>query len=191
MILALLLLDLSQSTPLRDLLSPEHVIERVSRCGLGRPGYRYDEEAQTGVIVVRGGRRASDAQLACVDKAAPFFEVRSSPALQGRFNAIRDARLEAYFKGQGRAWLSAHGLIDRLPEYRRGDDAAFARALERLCGPEASGAFHAVNGGYSFNPEWLRRQGPRRFEEGAGACLTYAMMASGFPLGLVGNEAKP
>lgn len=190
MIVAFLLLGMQQAPPIGALLSSELAVERMAQCGLGRPKVRYDKELQIEVLVLRRSSRASDDQLACLDKASGHLEVELPLPLQWRFNAIRDARLVAYFKAAGRAWLLAHGLIDRLPAYSRGDEAAFAHALEQLCGPGASGAFRAVDGGYSFNPEWSARQEASQFEDEAGTCLSYAMMASGFPLGFIGNEAE-
>jgi len=189
--LALLLFGMQQSPPIHELLSPELAVERMSQCGLGRPKVHYDRDFKIEVLVLRRPVRARDDQLACLDKASGYLEVRLSLALQWRFNAIRDARLIAYFREKGRAWLAAHGLIDRLPEHRAGESAAFVQGIEQLCGPEARGAFRAIDGGYGFSPEWLKRQQAHQFANEAGICLTYALMASGSPLGFVGNEAKP
>lgn len=191
MILALLLFGMQQSPPIHELLSPELAVERMSQCGLGRPKVRYDQQLEIEVLVLRRPVRARDDQLACLDRASGYLEVRLSLALQWRFNAIRDARLIAYFREKGRAWLAAHGLIDRLPEHRVGESAAFVHGIEQLCGAEAAGAFQAIDGGYGFSPEWLKRQEAHQITDEAGTCLTYALMASGFPLGFVGNEAKP
>ncbi len=189
MILALLLFGTQQSPPIHELLSPELAVERMSKCGLGRPVARYDRESKIEILVLRRPVRARDDQLACLDKASGYLDVRLSLALQWRFNAIRDARLKAYFRDKGRAWLEAHGLLERLPEYRPGNGAAYVQAIEQLCGPEASGAFRATDGGYGFSPEWMKRNEGHQFADEPTTCLTYALMASGFPPGFVGNES--
>jgi hypothetical protein len=193
MILALLLFGMPQSAPVRELLDPQRAVERVSRCGLGRPKLRYDSDLQEDLLMLRGQTRATDGQLACIDKAAEYFLVEMPLALQWRFDAIRRVRLDAQMNALARKWLSTHGLLARVPAYQpgKGDDAAFARSLEQLCGPEASGALKSSGDAYTLDPEWLQQQARDHPDGDAPTCLLNVAFVSGFPLGFFGNEAAP
>lgn len=187
MILALLLVGTPQTAP-----APiERVVAQVSKCGLGVAKWRYDETLQDALMVVRQKTRATDRQLACVDAAANSYEVELAPVLQSRFEAIRTARLAASFKARSREWLAKEGLLARLPQYHPGktDDAAFDRALEQLCGPDAAGALQSPKGPHVLNSEWAERQGPAKVDQGAFGCILNAMAASDVLFGIIGNEA--
>ncbi|MDG2535700.1 hypothetical protein P6144_18710 [Sphingomonas sp. HITSZ_GF] len=191
MILALLLAGAFQTAPPPALpLSLRTAAERVSRCGLGRARVRYDKDLQFEVLVLSGRSQASDAQLACVDLASGYFHVELHLALRARFYAISIARLTEAMKPQAREWFAARGLLDQVPHYQRGADSdlAFARSLERLCGPEAAGALDTAEDGHSYSREWLARQDSGQAND-ASTCLFNAALLSGFPLGMLGNEA--
>ncbi|WP_298090313.1 hypothetical protein [uncultured Sphingomonas sp.] len=120
--------------------------------------------------------------------------MRLAPKLQPRFDAIRERRMAAVMAEMGRAWLRAHHLSDRLPNYRRGvtDDASFARKIETLCGVEK--ALQSKYGPHALDPNWTGRHmmtadrsRADRSSEGL-ECLFNVSWATGFDIHFIGNE---
>jgi len=192
-IIASFFLLIAAQSPVSAFNSPERITsmeaaDRASRCGIGSVTVRADAELQEDVLVATGATTVSEQQLVCIDNAASYYDVQLSPALQPRFEAIRMARWSAAIKAQSREWLAAHKLLDRLPAYKTGetDDAAFTREIEKLCGPQATGAFQSKYGFHALSPEWAKRQKPT--ENGALTCLLNVTVATGFDLGFIGNE---
>ena len=95
---------------------------------------------------------------------------------------------------EARRWLSARGLLERVPKFVPGvtDEVAFTRDLEKLCGPRAKGAFQSQYGPHVLNPDWMRQLGfpLQREDEEAMSCLTFATTVAGFEVGLIGHEAN-
>lgn len=173
-------------------ITPKVAAERISQCGLGEVSIRYEEVLQAEVLTVAGATSVSDEQLACADKAASYYDLELPPAVQPRYDSIRDARLSAYFLKEAQAWLTERGLLERVPKYQAGvtDDEAFTPQVETLCGPRAKGAFQSQYGFHAISPDWVQRN-LAPFEEGAEvlACLMNVARVAGFDIGFIGNEA--
>lgn len=165
--------------------------QRVSECGLGRVAARFDAELDEDILVASEAGSATDSQLACADRAAGFYSLELPAKVQKRFDAMRNARLAVAARAQARAWISAHGLAGRVPQYRKGvdDDAAFARRIERLCGRQARGAFQSRYGPHALSPDWAMRHLQNRRAQSAVECLMNATTVAGFELFFIGNEA--
>lgn len=182
--------------PFEDIerITPEVAAERAAQCGVGTVTFRYEEELQSDILTISGATAATDEQLACVDKAAGWgIFVELSPDLQRRFDAIREARASALAVADARSWLSARGLLDRVPKYVEGstDDAVFVQQVEQLCGPKAKGAFKFQYGRYVLNPEWADKMGmpPKSEDSDALTCLSHVTTIAGFKFWIIGNEA--
>lgn len=186
-IAAALLLALLQTSP-----APGVAAERVAGCGLGRVTARYVEALQSEILEVVDAADPTDAQLACADSAADPYMVAFPPAVQQRFDAIRRARESVAAADHARDWLSARGLLARVPRYEPGktDDAVFARRAESLCGARARGALQTQAGPHVVGPEWLAGA-IQAGDSGSDAiqCLLNVTTAAGFRIGFVGNEA--
>ena len=142
-----LLAAVQASAPLVDPQQPvtsRVAAERAAQCGAGPVTVRSDTQLDIDVLVMAA--TVTDDQLACIDKAASYYDVELPPAVQPRLNSIRDARAAAMMAQEGRKWLAARHLLDRVPDYRPEltDDAAFTRRIEALCG--ARGAFQSRYG---------------------------------------------
>ena len=172
-----------------DRMTPQIAAARVARCGVGPVAIRPEPDLQEDVLVATGSPSVSDEQLACIDKAASFYDVELAPAVQLRFDAIREARATAIVNEQARRWLAVHKLLDRLPRYERGvtSDAIFSRQVEALC--HARGALQSSYGHHTLSPDWTRRQfKDGRPNDGPFACLINVTVATGYEIGFVGNE---
>ncbi len=173
---------------------PAEALERAAACGLGPAAVRFDDELQSYVLSVADAVSATDEQLSCLDGATEFGMFVELPEdLQRRFDALRDARASAMMKAQARMWLAQRKMLERVPDYVPGktDDAAFAKAIERLCGPHAEGALGSFNGSAAISPDWIATIGmpPRKKKAEALSCLLNVASVAGFELGLIGNEA--
>ena len=172
-----------------DNITPQVAAKRVTGCGVGAVTVRSDAELDVDVLVVAGSASVSDQQLACIDKAASFYDVELSPSTQPRFNAIREARLAAMMASEARKWLKAHNLLNQLPKYESGvtDDTEFGRKVEKLC--HADGALQSRYGPHALSPEWtMQHSTDARLEDGPLACLLNFTWATGFKMGFIGNE---
>lgn len=176
-------------------ITPEVAAERISKCGLREVTIRYEEYLQSEVLTAAGATSVTDEQLACADKAASYYDLELPPAVQPRYEAIREARLSAYSLKQSEAWLAERGLLERIPRYEAKvtDDEAFVRQLEDLCGARAKGALMSMSGFYAINPDWAARNLVPPFLEGGEVliCLGHLARVAGFNLGFIGNEAAP
>jgi hypothetical protein len=172
-----------------DQITPQVAAKRVAGCGVGAVTVRSDAELDADVLVVAGSASILDERLACIDKAASFYDVELPPSVQPRFNAIREARSAALMATEGRRWLKAHDLLDRVPKYEAGvtDDAVFGRTVEKLCG--ADQALQSPYGPHALSPEWASQHAfDPRIEDGPMACLINVSWATGFKMGFIGNE---
>lgn len=174
-------------------ITPETAARRAEQCGLGRVTVRYEEELQAEILTISDAAAASEDQLNCLDKATAWHDVALPPIVQLRFNAIREARASAFMVDEARKWLSARGLMKRVPKYVKGtsDDASFTRDVEVLCGARARGAFQSEYGFHALNPNWMKSitRPPKPEEEEAFACVLNVTTAAGFQVGFIGNEA--
>ena len=186
----LLLAAPPSSSDMFERISPQEAAQRITRCGLGPVTIRYEAELEEDVLVAAPDS-ATDDQLICADKAASQYTLELPPNLQSRFQAISYARQAAMARVEARAWLSARGLLARVPEYRAGktNDAVFTRQVETLCGPRARGAFRSRYGPHALSPDWAKRQIRRPDQFEVFTCLSYVTAAAGYEFRLIGNEA--
>jgi hypothetical protein len=171
-----------------DQITPQAAAERVARCGAGPVTVRSEKEIDVDVLVVTAKRPITDEQISCIAKAASFYDVELPPDAQPRLNAVTTARSVAITRAEGTKWLSAHNLLDKLPEYKAGvtNDEEFARKVETLC--RADGALQSSYGAHALSPEWGMEHLGETTEDGPFACVLNAAWASGFKLGFIGNE---
>jgi hypothetical protein len=194
-LVALTLWFTSASGPFDNIerITPEVAAERVARCGLGPVTIRYEDELQSHILTVANAASATESQLACLDKATGWYDVELPTTVQPRFDAIREARASAIMAEEARKWLSARGLLARVPKYVRGttNEAAFTREVETLCGPRAKGAFQSQHGFHALSPDWAKGMGlpPSPEVQEAFACLLNVTTVAGFEVGFIGNEA--
>jgi hypothetical protein len=170
-------------------ITPQVAAKRVTDCGVGAVTVRSDAELDTDVLIVGGSAPVSDQQLACINKAASFYDVELPSSAQPRFNAIREAHSAALMASEARKWLKAHDLLDQIPKYEAGvtDDAAFGRRVEKLC--RADGALRSSYGPHALSPEWtMQHASDAHLEDGPLACLLNVTWATGFKMGFIGNE---
>jgi len=108
--------------------------------------------------------------------------------VQSRFDAIREARWSELFREEARQWLSAHGLLERVPAFVPGvtDETKFTHELEKLCGPKAEGAFQSKYGFHVLSPDWSMNSE----NEQTMLCLLNATTFAGFKVGFVGNAVS-
>lgn len=184
----------SSALPAVERITAQEAAKRVSQCGLGPVTTHYESELQEDVLVASSAQSATDEQLACAYKVVAFYYTLDLPSnVQARFDAMLEAKAEIWMKAQARDWLSARGLLDRVPAYQKGvtDDGAFTRQVEALCGPRAKGAFQSKYGFHALSPEWSKQFGlpPKRKAVEALSCLSYATAVAGFKFGFIGNAA--
>jgi hypothetical protein len=125
-----------------------------------------------------------------------FYTLDLPPNVQPRFDAILGAAADVLARAEAREWLSARGLLNRVPKYQAGvtDDGAFTRQVEALCGSQAKGAFQSKYGFHALSPDWARQLGlpPKREGTETFSCLVNVTAYAGFTFGFIGNEAlKP
>jgi hypothetical protein len=176
-----------------DRITAQEAAKRFSQCGLGPVTIRLNDPDRGGedILVATGVKSATDEQLRCADKAVSYYTLELPPEIERHFEALREQRLAPVFQAQARSWLSARGLLNRLPRYQEGvtDDGAFTRQVESLCGPHAKGAFQSSFGFHVLSPEWVKRElGPPKRGDEVLPCLINATTAAGFEFGFIGNE---
>ncbi|QAY78490.1 hypothetical protein [Sphingosinicella sp. BN140058] len=182
------------SAPNIERITAEMAVQGAGKCGFGPATIRYEDEHETEIFSVPRPASATDAELSCLDSATGFGILVELPAaLQPRFDAIREARASAMMKEEAHDWLSMRGLLGRVPDYVPGktDPAAFTRASEHLCGPQAAGAFQSRYGPSALSPEWAMTHAMPTKEGASDAlsCLLNGASAAGFSIVLIGNEA--
>jgi hypothetical protein len=183
------------STPsgMFERITAEEAAKRFTQCGLGPATIRWNDPDTGGedILVATGVKSATDDQLKCADKAVSYYTLELPPEIERRFEVLREARLAPVFQAEARAWLSARGLLNRVPQYRQGetDDAAFTRQIESLCGPRAKGAFQSQFGFHALSPDWAKRNlNPPDKGDEALSCLMNVATVTGYQFGFIGNE---
>lgn len=158
---------------------PGPAAERVKACGLSNVTLAYQRNLDAYVVVVSGAQAPSDDQLRCAARASldtDYTIVFPAPVSQ-RYDQIYWPIADEAGRRGARAWLAKRGL--KLPVYRKGgDQLAYARKLERMCGPRAKGAF-VIEDGFVTMSSVNSRIDPATFD-----CLANALSASGLPTGI-------
>lgn len=176
-------------SPVLGRVWPGTAAERVRACGFRNVALWYDRTLDEYAVIVSGSDAASDEQLSCAAKASldTDYSVDLPGPLAARYDRLYWPLAEDAARRRARAWLASRGLLARLPPYVRGrtDSLAYARKLERICGPRAHGAFHMDDGFVTITtgPEAKAELDPATFD-----CLSNALWASGLPTGLVGSD---
>ena len=176
-----------------DRITPELAAKRAAECGLAAVSLSYDDLLQSNVLTLADAATATDGQLACIEMAASYHHVKLPPHLEPRFDAIREARWSAVSLTAHREWLAERGLLDKVPRFVPGvtDKAAFAREVEKLCGPRAAGALQSRFGDHVISTDWLLNL-PMSFKPKdlePFSCLLAVAAVAGLKVGLIGNEA--
>src|SRR5260221_3336947 len=165
-------------------ITAQEAAKRVAQCGLGPVTTRHDKDLDEDLLIATNTKSATDEQLACAEKAVSYYTLELTPTVQPHYDALREARFDAWFKDEARAWLSARGLLNRVPKYQQGvtDDGVFTRQVEGLCGPQTNGAFQSKYGFHALRPEWIRQLGvpTNRQAIETMSCLTSATRVAGF-----------
>jgi hypothetical protein len=175
-------------------ITPAVAAERASKCGLGPATIEYVDELQSRILTVADATSATESQLICLERAVGrAVQVKLPPTVQPRFDAIQDAHESALTREEDRKWLSARGLIDRVPKYNPGttDERVFTREVETLCGHRARGAFQSQFGFDAISPGWVKRFqiSPKPEDVEALKCLMSMTSVAGFKVNFVGDEA--
>ena len=185
---SLLLAASAQPATVLGRVWPGTAAKQVRGCGFGNVAIWYDRTLDNYAIVISGTGQASEAQLTCVARVslATDYSVDLPEPIARRYDGIYWPMAEEAGRRHAREWLKRHGLLDKLPPYRKGrtDELAYARKLERICGPRANGAFELDRGVLT-----LRTTSPAgsEFDPATLACLSNALWASGLPTGLLGS----
>lgn len=177
--------------PTVERITPQEAAKRVSQCGLGSVTTHYVRDFEEDVLVASSAQSVTDEQLACAYKVVGFYyTLELPPNVQPRFDALLGAKADVWMKSQAHEWLSARGLLNRVPKYQKGvtDDRVFARQVEVLCGKQAKGAFQSKYGLHALSPHWVARQlsPPGRGNE-ALSCLINVTTEAGYGFGFIGN----
>ena len=182
----------ASAVPAVERITAHEAAKRVSQCGLGAVTTHYEPDLQEDILVASSAHSVTDEQLACAYKVVGFYyTLQLPPSVQTRFDAMLEAKAEARMEAQAHDWLSARGLLDRVPKYQKGvtDDGAFTRQVEALCGSRAKGAFQSKYGFHALSPDWVTRElNPPDHSDDVLACLMNITTAAGFQFGFIGNE---
>lgn len=172
------------------LVRPEVAAAKIAECGFKKVHSKFDETLHEDVIEVLDDAPISDSQLQCAARAsiAISYYVTFTPPVERAYQSIYWGLSREQAKTDARAWLDKRGLLSGLPSYdaNSADEVAFTHALERLCGPKATGVLQPLNGMATFKGNVLASGA---LDEETLWCLTNAAEVSGYPLGFMGNEA--
>ncbi|RST29417.1 hypothetical protein HMF7854_00140 [Sphingomonas ginkgonis] len=165
-----------------ELVKPEVAAARVAACGFKSVRPKFDDTQQEDVVEVSKVASASKEQLECVARASlqTHYYVTLPAPVEQTYQTLYWQMSRERDKADAKAWLDKRGLLARLPLYdpKRSDEATFARTLEKLCGPRATGSLKTMEEHSAGN-----------LDEETLWCLVNAASASGYPLGFIGNEA--
>jgi hypothetical protein len=178
-----------------EIPAPEEAAARLRQCGFETVAVTFDALLQEEVLTVSGIETASDELIDCGARVSieTYYYLSLPDGLQERYWAAYWPLSEEKGREMSLAWLSDRGLLDHVPKYDPSamDDAAYARRLERLCGPLAEGALASEYGPHSTSPAWADDKRDDFEAMGTAAfCLISAGAVSGFKIYLIGNE-KP
>jgi hypothetical protein len=162
---------------------PGLAAERVKACGFSSVTLAYERKLEAYVVVVSAPQATSDDQLRCAARASldTDYTIDFPASLSQRYDQIYWPIADEAGRQQAKAWLVKRGL--KLPPYTKGtDQLAYARKLERMCGPSAKGAFVIDDGFITL------RSGSERLDPFTFDCVANALWASGLPTGIAGRD---
>jgi hypothetical protein len=196
MILAALALWIAAAAPAGaglGLASPEEAAGQVAACGAGPASAHYEDEMGEYVVQLQPTPSATDEQLRCVADLGVKggYLISVPPAMEERYRALESRLLDKLILTSAQDWAVAHDMVGKVPHYRKGTDKdrPFTGKLEKLCGPEAKGAFGSQYGSRVLAPAFIKRAAAGEVSSETLQCLFNVSILAGFPLGFVGNEA--
>ena len=158
-------------------------------CGFQHLSVFYEPDYQTNIAVIRDVQ-ATDTQLHCAfraqDNTAYFVEFDQQ--LMARFYAVSAEYLKPRAIARARAYFAARADLGEPPGRALGQsDFAYARELERHCGPDAIGYTSDEYSWLSISAEWLTG---KDFEALTSAieCMTHSIALTDLEIGMIGNE---
>lgn len=161
---------------------PGLAAQRVRACGLPNVTLAYQRDLDAYVVVVSGAQTVSDDRLRCAAKVSleTDYTIIFPATLSQRYDQIYWPMADDAGRRQARAWLAKRGL--KLPSYTKGTgQLAYARKLERMCGPRAKGAFVIEDGFVTLRSG---ADGNSHIDPATFDCLANALWASGLPIGI-------
>lgn len=169
---------------------PEVAAAQVAACGFSKVQVTFNDSLHEDIVEILDVRSVSNAQLHCaaLESLATRYYVVFPASVERAYQSLYWSLSKERDRADAKAWLQKRGLLSRLPTYvpNRSNDSAFARTLERLCGPKAVGTLKATKGRATFVAEALLEG---RMDDETLECLVNAAAASGYTLGFIGNEA--
>ena len=162
---------------------PGLAAERVKACGFSNVTLAYERRLEAYVVVVSATQAPSDDQLRCAARASldTDYTITFPASLSQRYDQIYWPTADEVGRQQARAWLAKRRL--KLPLYTKGaDQLAYARKLERMCGPRAKGAF-AIEEGYV-----TLKSVPEQLDAATFDCVANALRAAGLPTGIAARD---
>jgi hypothetical protein len=184
--------SLQVSAQMPVLVAPHIAAQQLAGCGFSAVRPVFNETLQEEVLEVRDVVVATDEQLTCAAKVSlsTVYYLAVPDALRKRYDAIYWRLAKERDVASARQWLAERGMLARLPQYKEGEDEAFAKQLEEFCGGRAKGALQSEFGPHAISPEWVIRElTPPDLGDDTLQCLTSSASAAGFKLGIIGNEA--
>jgi hypothetical protein len=186
------MLMLAATPPPPSFLSAEQTIARIVGCGVPADAIRIDDEPelQEDVVRVRPIGAIADDRLLCVARAslASAYYVFFEDSIQAHYWSLYWELHTEASRIAARQWLAERGLLEKLPTYDpKGDLAAYARRLERICGIKRGTFLEARGGDLTIEPPKNRRDWPTN---DAVICLSNAIETAGIPMGFIGREAE-
>lgn len=141
------------------------------------------------MLVVAGEGAVTAEQIACIARAADFYEVVLPADPQTRLNAVVEARAAESLRSESAKWLEKHRYLGTAPKYQAGvtNDEEFVEQVEKFC--RAKGALSSSYGAHVLNPDWVLRQKLGGSKDQPLACVLNVAFSSNFKLGFIGNEA--
>lgn len=193
----LLLYGAAAQPPLPKVVPAEIAAERVKACGFDTVRVVDDRDLQEEVVEVSGVSTVPEDKMRCVVQVSldtVRYVAFPEPANSAYWRVYTQMEREqdhgaavGWVQSDARAWLKKHGLLGKVPKYKKGkvDDLQFGRELEVVCGPQAKGTFIRFRGQVT-----LSLGPPDRFmvDYPTLECLLNAIAASGMPFGFVGHE---
>ena len=178
--------------PTAGRILPGLAAQQVGSCGFPSVSLSYDGLLGEYIVMVPGIHEAPDDQLRCAAQVSlkTDYYINFMNPLNRRYEEVYWPIAEGEGRAGARDWLSKRGLLSKLPQYEAGktDDLAYARKLENVCGPGATGSFAVEQGTLLLK---AGSAGHPRVDSETFDCLMNAQWASGMPTGFATNEYYP
>ena len=172
--------------------STQEAAKRVASCGFASRDVRVeaDRDLQEDVIKIHVAGSPSNAAYRCVSAVSlqTVHYVYFDGGRQADYELIYREAEKQHDAMIARRWLSAHGLLKKMPRLdHHSDVAAYGAKLETACGITPHAALVASGNLLTFKSD--RSSGPE-VSDYVLTCLTYGAAIAGAPLGFLGNAAE-